>query len=162
MAFILVCNCWFIKFLVALGLALFAYSNYTLYTYWLNFKLWFLVSIGEFIGFRALLGSIQQLRRQIFLTPPHAWTFFTPWAWTKTDIFWPPPPSSCPRSYWMSPLIFFSICLRSWTKSFLAKTDLHICINTGAFWSILLQFRRIAWLEVLKRNGSLWLQIKSY
>ena len=26
-----------------------------------------------------------------FLTPP-AWTVFNLWAWTKTDIFWPPPP----------------------------------------------------------------------
>ena len=24
--------------------------------------------------------------------PPSAWTFFILWAWTKTDIFWPPPP----------------------------------------------------------------------
>jgi hypothetical protein len=33
------------------------------------------------------------------LPPPPAWTVFMPWAWTKTDIFWPPPPahSSCPR-----------------------------------------------------------------
>ena len=40
-----------------------------------------------------------------FLTPspPCAWTVFIPWAWTKTDIFWPLPPSSCPRSYWMPP-----------------------------------------------------------
>ena len=28
-----------------------------------------------------------------FLPPPiPAWTVFIPWAWTKTDIFWPPPP----------------------------------------------------------------------
>ena len=28
-----------------------------------------------------------------FLTPPGppAWAVFLPWAWTKTDIFWPPP-----------------------------------------------------------------------
>ena len=26
-----------------------------------------------------------------FLTPPPAWTVFIPWAWTKTDIFWPHP-----------------------------------------------------------------------
>ena len=39
-----------------------------------------------------------------FLTPPPpAWTVFIPWARTKTDIFWPPPPSSCPRTYWMYP-----------------------------------------------------------
>ena len=38
-----------------------------------------------------------------FLTPPLAWTVFIPWAWTKTDTFWAPPPSSCPRSYWMAP-----------------------------------------------------------
>ena len=30
-----------------------------------------------------------------FLTPhPPAWTVFIPWAWTKTDIFWPPAPSA--------------------------------------------------------------------
>ena len=32
------------------------------------------------------------------------WTIFIPWAWIKTDIFWPHPPSSCPRSYWMAPI----------------------------------------------------------
>ena len=42
-----------------------------------------------------------------FLTPPPAWTVFLPWAWTKTNIFWPPPPSSCPRSYWMAPYMNF-------------------------------------------------------
>ena len=35
--------------------------------------------------------------------PPPAWTVFTPCPWTKSDIFWPPPSSSCPRSYWMAP-----------------------------------------------------------
>ena len=42
----------------------------------------------------AYLGVIQQLRGQNchFLTPPTAWTVFIPWAWTKTNIFWPPPP----------------------------------------------------------------------
>ena len=25
-----------------------------------------------------------------FDPPPPAWTVFMPWAWTKTDIFWPP------------------------------------------------------------------------
>ena len=38
-----------------------------------------------------------------FCDHPPVWTVFIPWAWTKTDIFWPPPPSSCPRSYWMPP-----------------------------------------------------------
>ena len=40
-----------------------------------------------------------------FFDPPPTpvWTVFIPWAWTKTDIFWHPPPSSCPRSYWMAP-----------------------------------------------------------
>ena len=27
-----------------------------------------------------------------FLTPPLLWTVFIPWAWTKTEIFWPLPP----------------------------------------------------------------------
>ena len=39
-------------------------------------------------------GGIQQLRGQnfaIFCPPPPAWTVFIPWAWTKTDIVWPPP-----------------------------------------------------------------------
>ena len=56
------------------------------------------------------LGGIQQLLDRIlpFLTPLlhgqfFAWTVFVPWAWTKIDIFWPPPPSSRPRSYWMTP-----------------------------------------------------------
>ena len=39
--------------------------------------------------------------------PTPAWTFFIPWAWTKRNIFWPPLPSSCPRSYWMTPNIKF-------------------------------------------------------
>ena len=37
--------------------------------------------------------------------PPSTWTFFILWAWTKTDIFWPPLPSSCPRSYQMAPYV---------------------------------------------------------
>ena len=45
-------------------------------------------------------GAIQQLRGQNFAIywhrPPSgplpAWTVFIPWAWTKRDIFWPPPP----------------------------------------------------------------------
>ena len=24
--------------------------------------------------------------------PPHEWTVFIPWSWTKPNIFWPPPP----------------------------------------------------------------------
>ena len=39
----------------------------------------------------------------IFLTPPLAWTVFIPWSWTKTNIFYLLPLSSCPRSYWMAP-----------------------------------------------------------
>ena len=42
--------------------------------------------------------------------PPHPsqWDQLLPWAWTKTDIllisFSPPPPhTSCPRSYWLTP-----------------------------------------------------------
>ena len=27
----------------------------------------------------------------VFDPPNPAWTVFIPWAWTKTDIFWPPP-----------------------------------------------------------------------
>ena len=27
-----------------------------------------------------------------FDPPPSEWVVFTSWAWTKTDIFWPPPP----------------------------------------------------------------------
>ena len=43
-----------------------------------------------------LLGVIQKLHGHnfaIFSPSPStsAWTVFTPWAWTKTDIFWPPP-----------------------------------------------------------------------
>ena len=55
------------------------------------------------------MGGIQQLRGQnfaIFFPPfPPAWTVFIPWAWTKTDIIWPPLPSSCPRSFWMAPYV---------------------------------------------------------
>ena len=50
--------------------------------------------------------SLRQLRGQnfaIFWPLPPAWTVFVPWEWTKTNIFRPPPPSSCPRSYWMAP-----------------------------------------------------------
>ena len=39
--------------------------------------------------------AMQQLRGQNFAIFWHplspAWTVFIPWAWTKTDIFWPPP-----------------------------------------------------------------------
>ena len=41
---------------------------------------------------------------------------FIPWAWTKTDIFWPPSPSSCPRSYWMTPKMIRWTKLRNATK----------------------------------------------
>ena len=40
-----------------------------------------------------------------FDPPPPAWTVFIPWAWAKTDIFWPPPPSTCQHNYWMPPNI---------------------------------------------------------
>ena len=56
------------------------------------------------IRLKNFLGGIQHLRGQNFaiFDPPPAWTVFIPWVWTKTDIFLPPPPpSSCPRSYWM-------------------------------------------------------------
>ena len=40
-----------------------------------------------------------------FFAPPPlgapTWTIFIHWACSNTDIFWPPPPSSCPRIYWM-------------------------------------------------------------
>ena len=50
------------------------------------------------------LEGIQQLRGHNFaIGEPNAWTVFIFWAWTKTDIFWPLPPSSYPRSYWMTP-----------------------------------------------------------
>ena len=42
--------------------------------------------------------------------PPPAWTVFIPRAWTKADNFWPLPPSSCPCSYWMAPLL----CIFTW------------------------------------------------
>ena len=35
--------------------------------------------------------------------PLPTWTVVIPWVWTKTDIFLPPPPSSCLHSYWMTP-----------------------------------------------------------
>jgi hypothetical protein len=52
------------------------------------------------------LGVFQQLRGPNFAInwpPLPASTVFILWEWTKTNIFWPPPPSSCPRSYWMAP-----------------------------------------------------------
>ena len=36
---------------------------------------------------------------------PPAWTVFITLSMDKTDIFWPPPPLFCPRSYWMTPYI---------------------------------------------------------
>ena len=39
---------------------------------------------------------------------PLVWTVFIPWAWTKTDISRPPPPLSCPRSYWTTHYVIFS------------------------------------------------------
>ena len=51
-----------------------------------------------------------------FDTSPPARTVFIPWAWTKTDTFWTPPPSSCPRSYWMPPTtnlnfsLYYELC----------------------------------------------------
>ena len=58
-----------------------------------------------------LKGVIQQLRGPSFT---QFWPL-TPLEWTKTDILHtsyplsndPPPPSSCPRSYWMLPKMYF-------------------------------------------------------
>ena len=68
---------------------------------------------------RSLWGGIQQLRGQNFaiLDPPLAWTVFIHWAWTKTDIFDPFPPSSCPRSYWMAPTSAQSITFTAGRES---------------------------------------------
>ena len=53
-----------------------------------------------------ILGGIQQLRGQtfaIFLPPPPCVDSFYTLSVDKNRHFWPPPPSSCPRSYWMPP-----------------------------------------------------------
>ena len=78
-----------------------------------------------------------------FFTPsPPAWTVFIPWEWTRTDIFWPPPPpSSCPRSYWMAPFLvrtFAAGCmskLRNWQISGVSQPffSLHLI---RSIWSV--------------------------
>ena len=51
-----------------------------------EFQVWHSIYWGAFNNY------IRGQNFAIFLPSPPAWTVFILWAWTKTDIFWPPPP----------------------------------------------------------------------
>ena len=102
-----------------------------------------------------------------FFDPPLlAWTGFLPWAWTLIDNFWPPPPSSCPRSYWMAPNDFSSFNLLTYQlykkvisifSPFLQtnETEKHLSSSIEDL-KLLFQAEK-EFVETLKRNHSLFI-----
>ena len=99
-----------------------------------------------YIVYSNYFWSIQQLRGQnfaIFCPTPPAWSVFIPWAWTKTDIFWPPPPSSCPRSYW-TPLFFTEVqnnfrnghSILNETRQYLFPVKLYLNLFPQTYWKL--------------------------
>ena len=92
--------------------------------------------------------GIQQLLTWTDPPPPCVNSFLIPWVWTKTDIFYPLLPLSCPRSYWMAPLVIlillhrlliYSLLFGSYKgESTLILSGLiwyrYSCIHTSPMW----------------------------
>ena len=74
-----------------IDLAINLYRNLRPYLYRVNTfsSTWIICYHVFFVAWGAFNNYMDRISP--FLTHPLLWTVFIPWAWTKTDIFWPPP-----------------------------------------------------------------------